>query len=271
MSFDERLGELLDYPDDPPGHPEAPPAGLDPARIIRRARSRRNRRVAGTVAMTLAVAVVATLAVHAAGPDAGPPAPGGAAPWVTATTTPSPTPTATAPPPPPSPVRVLAAGERIQVTPDVELWVTATDKCTSVTYSAAPETTPATDCLDATGNNVRTDGPDGRPARSNLPAQGSWQLGGPYVITGMYIGKGVPARIVATDHGKATTATIVTTPAMKDWAAFYVVLPDTLPDMHTAPPGGRPATPPAADPDSLTLAVYDAAGTLLTGTASPPS
>ncbi|MFE3113289.1 hypothetical protein ACFXKJ_28265 [Kitasatospora indigofera] len=269
MSFDERLGELLDYPDDPPGHPEAPPAGLDPARIIRRARSRRNRRVAGTVAMTLAVAVVATLAVHAAGPDAGPPAPGGAAPWVTATTTPSPTPTATAPPP--SPVRVLAAGERIQVTPDVELWVTATDKCTSVTYSAAPETTPATDCLDATGDNVRTDGPDGRPARSNLPAQGSWQLGGPYVITGMYIGKGVPARIVATDHGRATTATIVTTPAMKDWAAFYVVLPDTLPDMHTAPPGGRPATPPAADPDSLTLAVYDAAGTLLTGTASPPS
>ncbi|MFF3601507.1 hypothetical protein [Kitasatospora indigofera] len=269
MSFDERLGELLDYPDDPPGHPEAPPAGLDPARIIRRARGRRNRRVAGTVAMTLAVAVVATLAVHAAGPDAGPPAPGGAAPWVTATTTPSPTPTATAPPP--SPVRVLAAGERIQVTPDVELWVTATDKCTSVTYSAAPETTPATDCLDATGDNVRTDGPDGRPARSNLPAQGSWQLGGPYVITGMYIGKGVPARIVATDHGRATTATIVTTPAMKDWAAFYVVLPDTLPDMHTAPPGGRPATPPAADPDSLTLAVYDAAGTLLTGTASPPS
>ncbi|MFD0261261.1 hypothetical protein ACFVH7_23700 [Kitasatospora indigofera] len=269
MSFDERLGELLDYPDDPPGHPEAPPAGLDPARIIRRARSRRNRRVAGTVAMTLAVAVVATLAVHAAGPDAGPPAPGGAAPWVTATTTPSPAPTATAPPP--SPVRVLAAGERIQVTPDVELWVTATDKCTSVTYSAAPETTPATDCLDATGDNVRTDRPDGRPARSNLPAQGSWQLGGPYVITGMYIGKGVPARIVATDHGRATTATIVTTPAMKDWAAFYVVLPDTLPDMHTAPPGGRPATPPAADPDSLTLAVYDAAGTLLTGTASPPS
>ena len=82
------------------------------------------------------------------------------------------------------------------------------------------------------------------------------------LCTGIYLGRTPPARIVATDHGVQTLATVVTTPGMDGWAAFYVVLPDSVP----GPPPAAPQT--QASPTGVEFTAYDAAGNPLVE--SPP-
>lgn len=256
MSFDRRLGELLDYK-------EVSTAALDPAPIIRRARRRRARRTGGTAAAVLAVAVTAAVAAGAGGPGERRPALAAAPTTTTLTGTAS-----SAPAPSPSatkaielsPVRVTLPGEHFTVYGGLEMWVTATEKCTS---EQTPGFSPSTECRDSDSDNLQGPAAGRRDQKPTIGGQSSWRAGEPMLCTGIYLGQTPPARIVVTDHGVQNLATIVTTPGMDGWVAYYVVLPNSV-------PGTPPATPlPQASRTGLALTAYDAGGNLLAGT--PPA
>ncbi|MFC8452680.1 hypothetical protein [Kitasatospora sp. NPDC057223] len=250
MSFDKQLGELLDYED-------TDRAGIDPAVVIRRARRRRTRRTVAAAAATLVVAVAAAVTVDAHGPAgrqspltvAAPPATAAASPSQKSPPSPSAT-HATAL----SPVRAVAPGERFTVYDGLEMWVTATEKCTS---TQEPGSEPSTDCRDSDSDNLQGPAAGRRDRPPILAGQSAWLHGEHALFTGIYLGRTPPARIVATDRGVETLATIVTTPGMDGWVAYYFVLPDSQPG--TAPPT------PQSRPSTIAFTAYDAEGRLLAG------
>ncbi|GGV11882.1 hypothetical protein GCM10010495_26820 [Kitasatospora herbaricolor] len=255
MSFDRRLGELLDYED--AGRP-----GIDPALVIRRARRRRNRRTVAAAAATLVIAVSAAVTADLTGPGDRRPAATAVAPTATDAATGT---TSSSPAPSPSaakavelsPVQAVAPGERFTIYSDLEMWVTTTEKCIS---EQAPGFAPSIDCRDSDSDNLQGPPAARRDKRAALYSQSRWHMGEPTLCTGIYLGRTPPARIVAIDHGVQTLATIVTTPGMDGWAAYYVVLPNSVPE----PP---PATPlPLASRTGLEFAAYDADGRLLVTT-----
>ncbi len=234
MSFERQLGELLDF-----GDVETPPP--DPARIIRGARRRRARRTVGAVVATACVAVAATVAVHLTGPTGPQSVPMvGAVPVGTASArpaTPAPDPTVA-----PGPSRVVAPGERIGVHPDLMLWVTASEVCAAAPALGSPPGTPVgTECQA---------GPAPGSGRPGLHYRGAGSEGGPLLITGAYTGPTVPSRIVVTEHGHETVATIVTAAGMTGWTAYYAVVPFGS--------GGDPGAPLES-----AIVAYDAAGGVL--------
>ncbi|TYC73449.1 hypothetical protein [Streptomyces sp. CB01881] len=243
MSVEKRLGELMEQ--------ERGTAGLAPGPIIARARRRRGRRAAGAGAAALAVALVCGVTAVTVGsarqtggvagaagaaltPSAGP-VPGAAA---ASTPTAAPTPGTTALPL--SPVRQVAAGEKVEFADGARIWVTAREKCDE--YRDVSGTWGnGTGCRDVTSDNLEHD-------RPSIYGQGTFGRDRSLVAS-FYLGP-QPARIVAFVGGKPTVATLVTTPGMKDWTAFYAVLPG-MPWLQD----GRPSSP--------ALAAYDAEGRLL--------
>ncbi|MBP0455020.1 hypothetical protein J5Y04_36700 [Kitasatospora sp. RG8] len=247
MSVEKRLGELMEQ--------ERGTAGLAPGPIIARARRRRGRRAAGAGAAALAVALICGVTAvtvgsarqtggvaGAAGEALTPSA--GAVPGAAAASTPTATPTAVPTPGttalPLSPVRQVAAGEKVEFADGARMWVTTREKCDE--YRDASGTWGSgTGCRDVTSDNLEHDKP-------SIYAQGTFGRDRS-LLASFYLGP-QPARIVAFVGGKPTVATLVTTPGMKDWTAYYVVLPG-MPEL----PGGRPTSP--------ALAAYDAEGRLL--------
>ncbi|MFE5583627.1 hypothetical protein [Kitasatospora sp. NPDC056531] len=247
MSFEDRLGELLKDED-----PLAP--GPQPAEVIAGARRRRARRRVGAGAAALAVALVCGVtAVTAGGARHG----GDLAAEAGAAMTPSaaatalvpeaaPTPTTTPAPTvsalPLSPVRRAGVGEKIDVIDGTRIWVTPTQRCDE---SRGPDGVWRSnfDCRDVTSDNLDHSKP-------NIYTQGS-ENADHDVLFGMFLGPVTPARLVAFRDGKPYLATLVTVPGMKDWAAYYVVLP------HKAP------EPKGHEQIGTTVAGYDADGKLV--------
>lgn len=242
MSFEDRLGELLRNED-----PDA--AGPDPAPVIAAALRRRARRRAGTGAAVLAVALVCGTAAVTAGNTgpAGPASAAGATPSAGGPTlapaTPGPTATA-GPGELPSPVvKQVAPGEPVQVATDFRISVTRTDRCDELAdadgkFAAAPV------CRDATGDNLSHDGPAVYCQMSSTLQRD--------VEPCMYLGP-APAKIVKFVAGVPVPATLVVTPGMEGWTAFYFTGPSSIP--RKLP--GAPQVP--TDP----IGVYDAQGRLL--------
>ncbi|MFG2843201.1 hypothetical protein ACGF12_08495 [Kitasatospora sp. NPDC048296] len=256
MSFEDRLGELLKDED-----PLAP--GPDPGAVILGARRRRLRRRAGAGAAALAVALVCGVTAVTAGStrhvgdvaaEAGaamtPPAAAALAPEAaptpttipTPTTTPAPTATPTASALPLSPVRRVGVGEKIDVIDGTRIWVTPTQRCDE---SRGPDGVwrSTFGCRDVTSDNLDHSKP-------NIYTQGA-ENADHDVLFGMFLGPVTPARLVAFRDGKPYVATLVTAPGMKDWAAYYVVLP------HKAP------EPKGHEQIGTTVAGYDADGKLV--------
>ncbi|WP_316526559.1 hypothetical protein [Kitasatospora brasiliensis] len=243
MSFEHRLGELLK--DDDPYE-----AGPDPVPIIASARRRRARRrtAAGAAAFTVALVcgVTAVTAGHAryvgqvAG-DAGAAMTPSAGALVPAAPGPTPTPTATPTGLPLSPVRHVEPGERVEPVPGVRLSVTAGEKCWNpinrVTGGYSGQA-----CTDMHSPSL----PGGRPDLS----MEFTEAGDRIVVNSYYLGPTTPTRIVVFEDGRPTVATLLVTAGMKDWVAYYAVLP----------PNSSRAVPYRAAP---AVGAYDADGRLL--------
>ncbi|MGW2248969.1 hypothetical protein ACWCXH_02045 [Kitasatospora sp. NPDC001660] len=244
MSFEDRLGELLKNED-----PQA--AGPDPALVIVTARRRRARRRTGIGAAVLAVALVCGATAVTAG-NTGPAGPANEAgaipsggPVTLAPAAPSPTATATASPQalPLPVVKQVAPGEKVQVAADFRISVTRTERCDELAgqdgrFVAAPV------CRDSTSDNLSR----GEPVvycqlDSNLQRD---------VEPCMYLGP-APAKIVKFVAGKPVPATLIVTPGMENWTAFYFTGPSSIPRM-------RPGT---ARVPSDPIGVYDAQDRLL--------
>lgn len=231
--FEDQIRAMMDYR----------AGGIAPftaAEVTAGVRRRGRQRMATVTASALAVAAVGIGAVALAGqPSAGgssgtaPLAGGAPQPQplpVPATTTAAPSsepvagePSATSSgaahgPQPASPVRLLAAGEKIDVAPGFQTYVTAHGKCdvTSSPWGGEPAgTAPLTQCKDVDDGNF---GPRD-PANIGLQGYGDQQT---YIVSGEYLGSAVPASIVVDYDGKHYTATILRTAGQEKWVAFYV-------------------------------------------------
>ncbi|MFJ9845428.1 hypothetical protein ACIRYZ_34310 [Kitasatospora sp. NPDC101155] len=246
MSFEDRLGELLKDED-----PHT--VGPDPGAVIAGARRRRARRRLGVGAVALAAALVCGVtavtagnARHvgevAAGAGAAMTPPAAAALAPEAASTPAPTATPTASALPLSPVRRVGVGEKIDVINGTRIWVTPTQRCDE---SRGPDGVwrSTFGCRDVTSDNLDHSKP-------NIYTQGA-ENADHDVLFGMFLGPVTPARLVAFRDGKPYVVTLVTAPGMKDWAAYYVVLP------HKAP------EPKGHEQIGTTVAGYDADGKLV--------
>ncbi|MEV7183695.1 hypothetical protein [Kitasatospora sp. NPDC093102] len=255
MSFENRLGQLLKDED-----PYA--SGPDPVPIIAAARRRRARRRAGTGAAVVAVALVCGATAVTAGNarhvgqvagDAGAamtPSAGSAR--ITPTAAPL-TPTATPvyptdrfPTPAPlqrSPVKQVAAGEKVELAPNVRVSVTPTESC----QDTINPTTGAYSGKACTNVPAAPDMPQDRPG---ISMQFNDTSGG--IIVYSYYRGPTPARIVLFVGGRPTLATLLTTPGMERWVGYYAALP---------PGDPRPGTMVPA------VGAYDADGRLLAGSA----
>ncbi|MET8704241.1 hypothetical protein ABZW10_36125 [Kitasatospora sp. NPDC004723] len=242
-SFERRLDELLKQ--------EGRTAAPEPVAVIAGARRRGARRRVGAGAAVLAVAVIAggtalTLGdgrsggvVTAAGaptavglpgvsplPDLGTPipvdgpAPARVSPVAPEASGPGEQPGARPKQWPESPVKQVAPGERVAIVEDFRMSVTATESCVEQGESVVGEGGRPVGCRDATSDNLDH-------SRPNITAQSA---GGTNrtVVTGMYLGPVAPARIVVELKGTQVTATLVTTPGMKSWTAYYAVVPGVV-------------------------------------------
>ncbi|MET8541412.1 hypothetical protein ABZW03_12275 [Kitasatospora sp. NPDC004799] len=251
MSFEDRLGELLKDED-----PYV--IGPDPVPIIAAAQRRRARRRAGTGAAAVAVALVCGVTAvmvgnarpggqvagrtgAAAAPPAGAPAPSPTATGL-APGAPAAAPTATPSLPPRSPVRRITAGDEVEPVTGLRLSVTATESCQG---SADPRTGgyQGMSCLDMTNPKLPIERPGILLDLSRVSDR--------FVAHGFYRGS-TPATVMVFEGGRATVATLLVTPGMDDWAAYYVVLPGG--DLDVGATWKTPA-----------VGAYDADGRLLAG------
>lgn len=178
-------------------------------------------------------------------------APSKTAPTTSASTTASTTaaPASSTSAPAVSPVKNLAPGEKIEVTPGVELAVTSHTICRweSAAFQGAPAGYPEQkDCKDVTDPNMAFDG-----STMNIGLQGAGNKTA-YVVSGEFQGTQVPALIDVVYQGKHHTATILRTNGMSIWSAYYAVFPSDV----------RPVTPNST-PDMPIATAYDAAGHVL--------
>jgi hypothetical protein len=231
--FEDQIRAMMDYR-------AGGTAPFTAAEVTAGVRRRGRQRMATVTASALAVAAVGIGAVALAGqPSAGgqsgaTPAAGGAPQPqplpVPATTTgaPSSEPVAGEPsvtssraskrPQPASPVRMLAAGEKIDVAPGFQTYVTSHGKCdvTSSPWGGEPAgTDPLTQCKDVDDGNF---GPRD-PANIALQGYGDQQT---YIVSGEYLGSAVPLSIGVDYGGKHYTATILRTAGQEKWVAFSV-------------------------------------------------
>jgi hypothetical protein len=260
--FEQRISALMDY-----GPGPVPP--FTAADVVAEARRRSRHRALGAAAGAAAVTAVGVGVAAAVAPSAGgastavarpllptsaasSPAPALTGPPATTPATPSTTPSTSALAV--SPVRQVAPSVPFTITPGFQIYVTATQKCG---ISGVAGVTSGPDmlnesCKDTSSANMAWDG------------KGNWlsmQSGGFYkddvmVPNGTFQGPATPSLIDAVFEGRHYTATIVETPGMRNWVAYYVEIP-------------APTHPIVISKDhpigiEITVTAYDAAGHMLT-------
>lgn len=148
-------------------------------------------------------------------------------------------------PHPASPVETLEAGQKLDLAPGYQIYVTLHAKCDvfSSPWLSMPNPgpVPQTVCKDVDGGDFVHD-------TANIAIQSSGS-GPDYFLSGEYLGKTVPASIGVDYGGKHYTATILRTAGQQDWVAYYV---RTAADVNAGHKGGTSVT--AYDDDGKVLA-----------------
>jgi hypothetical protein len=125
-------------------------------------------------------------------------------------------------PVPVSPRKQVTAGTSVKVTDGLAIKITDTGVCEiqgEQLLGGPAGGEPVTTCKDVTDPNMRWDG-----GKATIGYQ-SWGNPQQTVVVGEYQGSQVPARIDLIASGQHFTATVVSTPGMKNWRPYYAVIP----------------------------------------------
>ncbi|MER6434263.1 hypothetical protein ABT272_42365 [Streptomyces sp900105245] len=143
-------------------------------------------------------------------------------------------------------VRVVAPGERVQVKPGLELWLTKDGK-----HWSDPEVKNQFDS--ATSGK--------QPSGVSTRWQSSVTTG--TFLSGVFTDKGEVSRVVVRTRDGEITGTVVTLASQPGWSAWYATSPATPAQTQTKVTGGR------MDCYVRSVTVYDASGTIIAQSVVP--
>ncbi|MER6431664.1 hypothetical protein ABT272_28630 [Streptomyces sp900105245] len=138
-------------------------------------------------------------------------------------------------PTPVSGVRVVAPGERVQVKPGFELWLTKDGK-----HWSTPEVK----------NSFRSVVDGNQTKGVSVQEEGSMATGA--FLSGVFMGKGEASRVVIRTRDGEITGTVVTLAGKPGWGAWYAT--------SSAKPSQKVGIEALMDPYVRSVTVYDASG-----------
>ncbi|MGW1617023.1 hypothetical protein ACWCQZ_48240 [Streptomyces sp. NPDC002285] len=204
------------------------PAPLAAIKQAGRKRHARRRVAVLSAGLGLLAAPLSITALHLTAPD------------------PAVTPGAVSNPTPVPGVRVVAPGERVQVKPGIELWLTKDGK-----HWSDPEVKNQFDSA--------TIGK--QPSGVSTREQSSVTTG--TFLSGVFTGKGEASRVVIRTRDGEITGTVVTLAGKPGWSAWYATSPATPAQTQTRVAGEQ------MDRYVRSVTVYDASGTIIAQSVAP--